>query len=375
MTPTLGLPTLGLIVNPAAGLGGPLGLKGSDGAATLREALARGAVPAAPARVREALAIVAAAGPVRVLAAAGDMGEAVARAAGLEPEIVPGGALGATTAEETRSAAAVIEKAGADLLLFAGGDGTARDIASAVGTRLPAVGIPAGVKMHSAVYAVTPRAAGTIAARHLARPLPLRELEVMDIDEPGYRAGVLSAQLFGYLACPYDRLLTQGVKEGRVNGDLAAADAIAAEVIERLVPGRFYLLGPGTTTRAIARRLGIEKTLLGVDVIRDGALVMADAAGPDLAALLEGRDFGVIVTPIGGQGHILGRGNQQIGAALLQRAGKGGLTVVATPGKLASLQARPLRVDTGDPELDRALSGPIRVVTGYRTAAICSVEA
>jgi predicted polyphosphate/ATP-dependent NAD kinase len=368
-------PTLGLIVNPAAGLGGPLGLKGSDGEATLREALARGAEPAAPARAGEALAIVAAAGPVRVLAAAGDMGEAVARALGLEPEIVAGGAFGATTPEETRRAAAAIERAGCDLLLFAGGDGTARDIAASVGTRVPAIGIPAGVKMHSAVYAVTPRAAGTIAARHLARPLPLRELEVMDIDEAGYRAGVLSVQLYGFLSCPYDRLLTQGVKEGRVNGDLAAADAIAAEVVERLVPGRFYLLGPGTTTRAIARRLGIEKTLLGVDVIRDGTLVTADAAGPQLSALLDGKAFGVIVTPIGGQGHILGRGNQQIGADLLRRVGKAGLIVVATPGKLASLQARPLRVDTGDPALDRMLAGPIRVVTGYRTVAICPVEA
>ncbi len=369
---------IGLVVNPVAGLGGALGLKGTDGPEILAAARARGAVPAAGKRAGEALAILAAGlgPPPRIVTAAGAMGADIAAACGLPAEIVAAAAgAGETGPEDTRNAAAAIAAAGVDLLLFAGGDGTARDLYAALGETVPVVGIPAGVKMHSGVFATNPRAAGELVLQHLRRGLPVRPVEVMDIDEAAWRAGAVNAQLYGFMAAPYDRALSQGVKAGRVNGDLAAVDAVAAEVVDALAPGRLYILGPGTTTRAIARRLGQEKTLLGVDLLRDGRIIARDLDAAGLLAATEGQAASIVVTPIGGQGHILGRGNQQIAPALLRRLGREALIIVATPGKLASLQGRPLRVDTGDAALDAALAGHYRVVTGYRLSAICPVTA
>jgi predicted polyphosphate/ATP-dependent NAD kinase len=367
---------LGVIVNPVAGMGGAVGLKGTDSAAILQEARARGATPRAPARAHEALAVIAAAlgKKLDVLAAAGPMGETEAREAGLSVT-VKGRARGETTAKDTIEAARAMAAAGVRLILFAGGDGTARDLYAAVGETVPVVGVPAGVKMHSAAYATTPRAAGELAARFLRDGLVRRSVEVMDIDEGAYRQGIVAPQLYGFLSVPFHRDLLQGVKSGRVNSDAAAVEAIAVEVVDRLEPGRLYILGPGTTTRAIARHIGVEKTLLGVDVIRDGRIVAADAGEAALLKAIAEGEATVIVTPIGGQGHILGRGNQQISPAVLRRLGRSRLLVVATPEKLASLQGRPLLVDTGDADLDRELAGYIRVITGYRTEAVCPVSA
>jgi predicted polyphosphate/ATP-dependent NAD kinase len=367
---------LGVLVNPIAGMGGAVGLKGTDTPEILRRAQALGAEPRAALRAEQALHHVAEAlaGRVSVLAPGGAMGEIPAGAAGLAVTLLPGGGgVGETGPGDTERAAVALAAAGVDLLLFCGGDGTARDICRAIGDKVPAVGVPAGVKMHSAVYATNPRAAGELAARFLAGGLPLRPAEVMDIDEEAFRAGAVAARLYGYLAVPYDRELLQGAKAGRVNSEPAALDAIAAEVAERMRPGHIYLLGPGSTTGAIARRLGLEKTLLGVDAYQDGRLIVADAGETALLAAIAGRQATAIVTPIGGQGHVLGRGNQQLGPAVIRAIGRAGLMVVATPQKLASLQGRPLRVDTGDPALDADLAGHIRVITGYHTEAVCPI--
>ncbi|MBV9635656.1 MAG: ATP-NAD kinase family protein [Methylobacteriaceae bacterium] len=368
---------LGLIVNPIAGMGGAVGLKGSDSPEILRQARALGAVAPAPQRALGALQVIAAAlgDRIEVVAASGDMGERVARAAGLAVTAIAGGYAEASTPVDTQRAATEMASRGVRVLLLAGGDGTARDLCRAIGETVPVIGIPAGVKMHSAVYATTPRAAGELAARFLDGGLPLRTREVMDIDEEAYRAGDLTARLFGFLSIPFHRDLVQGMKAGRANSDAAALEEIAAEVADRLEPDRLYVVGPGTTTRAILRRLGLPKTLLGVDLICDRKVVAADVSESVLLDAARGRRVSVIVTPIGGQGHFLGRGNQQISPAVLRQAGRGGITIVATPEKLASLAAQPLRVDTGDRELDQALSGYVRVITGYRTEAVCRVTA
>ena len=373
-------PALGLIVNPIAGMGGSVGLKGTDTAAILGEARARGAVPQAARRASVVLDALAAARPgLELLSAPGAMGERIARDAGLSATVVGAPAEGETGAVETgaadtRAAAEAMAEAGARLILFAGGDGTARDMAAALGDRVPVIGVPAGVKMHSAVYATSPRAAADLALRALAHDIEARPREVMDIDEEAFRAGAVSARLYAYLSVPYAPDLTQNVKTGGVSGDREALAGIAAEITGRMEAGRLYVLGPGTTTRAIADALGLPKTLLGVDLVRDGALVAADASEDGiLRALAESRPGAIVVTPIGGQGHFLGRGNQQIGARVVRAVGLDRLLVAATPEKLASLGDGTLHVDTGDPDLDRALAGWRRVITGFGNEAVCRV--
>ena len=396
-------PALGLIVNPIAGMGGSVGLKGTDTAAILSEARARGAVPQAGARAAVVLDALAAARPgLEILAAPGAMGERIARDAGLRPSVV--GALaegetgamgeriardaglrptvvgapaeGETGAADTRAAAEALAAAGARLIVFAGGDGTARDMAAVLGDRVPVIGVPAGVKMHSAVYATSPRAAADLALRALAQEIDARPREVMDIDEEAFRAGAVSARLYGYMPVPYAPDLTQSVKAGGVSSDRAALGGIAAEISGRMEAGRLYILGPGTTTRAIADALGLPKTLLGVDLVRDGAVIGADATEGDiLRALAESRPGAIVVTPIGGQGHFLGRGNQQIGARVVRAVGLDRLLVAATPEKIASLREGTLHVDTGDPDLDRALAGWRRVITGRGNETVCRVAA
>lgn len=363
--------TLGVIVNPIAGMGGRVGLKGTDGPETVRCARALGAEPHAPARARLALDAIATRllGEIELVAAAGEMGEDVARAAGFRPRVVGAIVPGATTPEDTERAAAAMREVGVELLLFAGGDGTARNIAHAlVGRELPLLGIPAGVKMHSAVYATSPRAAAALVVRHLGGPsLRCGDAEVMDIDEDAFRDGRVSARLYGYVQVPREPGLVQGLKAGSAGREDAALAGLAAEVVERMDAGTLWVIGPGTTTRAITDRLGLPKTLLGVDVVRGGALVATDVAETQLLDLVRGGQARIVVTPIGGQGYLFGRGNQQISPRVLERVGRDHVVIVATPGKLAALRGQPFLLDTGDPALDLALAGYVRVVTGYRS--------
>ncbi len=368
---------LGLIVNPLAGIGGRVGLKGSDGPEIQRRALALGAEPRAGERAAAALEpLRPMADRIDLLAAAGEMGEAVARRAGFSPRVVPVPAAGgATTADDTRAAVGAMADGGADLVLFAGGDGTARDICRAVGTGLPVLGIPAGVKIHSAVYAVTPILAGSLAAEYLGGGRTrLREAEVVDVDEEWYRRGQIVTALHGYLMVPYRAGAVQGHKVPTPPGETAQAQAIAAAVAEQMEPGRAYALGPGTTTRAVAEHLGLPKTLVGVDLLTRDELLAADVGERQILEWQERRPLGIIITPIGGQGFLLGRGNQQISPRVLRRVGREHLLVICPPAKLAALQGRPLLVDTGDPEVDALLTGYVEVITGYRERAVYRVS-
>lgn len=366
---------LGLIVNPVAGLGGRVGLKGSDGADIQRRALTLGAAPESARRGQRALKmLLPVQGKVQLLTYPGEMGADVVAAAGFEARVVGSITPGNTTPQDTREAAALMIAEGAELLLFAGGDGTARDIHDAVGQRVPALGIPAGVKIHSAAFGTSPEAAGELAALWVeGRSLGWRDAEVMDIDEDAFRQGILSAQLYGYLRVPFRRALVQGAKTLTGPGDEASQRAVAAEIACRMEEGCLYILGPGTTTRAIAEHLGLEKTLLGVDVIKDGEIVARDVGEAQLLALLPGARARIAVTPIGGQGYIFGRGNQQISPRVIETVGSDNVVVVSTRQKIDSLSGRPLRVDTGDRALDGRLSGYVRVVTGLGQEAVCRV--
>ena len=374
---------LGLIVNPIAGMGGRVGLKGTDSEDVYQRALDLGAQPRSHGRAVEALTVIANEMPeATLLTCTGAMGEDAARQLGMSAVLIDGTpreGLG-TTPEDTRRAALEMQRSGVELLLFAGGDGTARDICDALKSAdsersMSVLGIPAGVKMHSAVFALTPRRAGEIAASFLAgEQVAVAEAEVMDIDEDAFRSGRLSATLHGYLNVPQDSSGVQSTKSGVVAADDTAGTDIARRIIADMVDDTLYIIGPGTTTAAIPEALNIPNSLLGVDVISNNRLIAADATENDLLRLTDGKPAKIIVSVIGGQGYIFGRGNQQISPRVIRRIGSDNIIVVATRGKLLELRGKPLLVDTGDSELDEELSGYIKVVTGYRESQVHRVS-
>jgi predicted polyphosphate/ATP-dependent NAD kinase len=365
---------IGLIVNPLAGIGGAVALKGSDGEVTVKAARERGAQAHAGERALRALRVLAPfVDRIRLYAGAGDMGEDAVRAAGLECTVPVPRAPGESSAADTVAAALAMAALPVDLLLFAGGDGTARDLCGAIGMRVPVLGIPAGVKMHSGVYAVSPEAAGE-ALRDLLRGglLGASAAEVRDLDEDAFRAGRVVAKYHGEMLVPADTRWVQRSKIGETAQEAQLQQDIAAGVLEEVEPGELLILGPGSTTMAIKEQLGIDGTLLGVDVVRDGQCLARDADRQRLLELLAAHagPARIVVTAIGGQGHVFGRGNQQIGAAVIRAVGVERIVIVATKHKIAELGGRPLLADTDDPALDRELRRYLRVVTGYRESIL-----
>jgi predicted polyphosphate/ATP-dependent NAD kinase len=367
------MPRLGLIVNPIAGLGGRVGLKGTDGPDTVATALAAGAAPEAAAKGLRALRrFVGSTSGLVVATVPGAMGGALIPP-GLPIEWVHVDIGEVTAARDTLRAAAEMVEAGVDLLLFVGGDGTARDILDVVGSSIVALGVPAGVKIQSAVFGATPEAAGDLAGRFLADPGRTRvvEAEVLDIDEDEFRRDRVSSRLHGYLLVPVERRLLQGGKSGSDPSDAGDIRAIAAEVASSMQAGATYVFGPGSTTSAVFDLLGLPKTLLGVDVVRDGEVVAADASENDLLRWKARGPLTIVVSLIGGQGFVLGRGNQQISPPVLRSLTRSSLWILATPRKLAALGGRDLLVDTGDVGLDASLEGYVQVIVGVGRRAIC----
>jgi predicted polyphosphate/ATP-dependent NAD kinase len=358
--------TVGFIVNPIAGMGGAVGLKGTDGRAVLERAIDLGAGPVAPARAESFLSELSPIkGEVQLLVGAGRMGEDEVRNHGFAYTVL-GRTKRETTAEDTKKIARKVMDIGANLLVFCGGDGTARDVLHAVETNVPVLGVPTGVKMHSAVFAVNPSAAALISVRYLCNCLPLREAEVMDVDEEAFRNGRVSSQLYGYVLIPYELDLIQEVKiaSSTAESEMRNQAAIAIYIIENMEPDVVYVVGPGTTTRTIADLLDAKKTLLGVDLFCNKKLMAKDVNEKQILDKIKGKPAQIIVTPIGGQGFIFGRGNQQISPAVIRQVGRDNIVVIATERKSRSVKG--LRVDLGDPDLKDCFRGCIRVITNYK---------
>lgn len=363
-------PRLGLVVNPIAGIGGPAGLKGSDGLDIQRLADARGG--RSHATERAVLALRALPAGTVVACSSGSMGADAVIAAGLTPLVVHTARDRAqTTASDTQAAVRGLVAAGCGLILFAGGDGTARDLATALAgvAEVGALGIPCGVKMYSSCFALSPQVAGRMAASWLASEGTLEPREVLDVPEDLVRQGMVVPQLFGELRVPQSGGRTQARKQASLVASRDQLRGIARAAVAQFMPGISYLLGPGSTVDAVASELGVARTPLGFDVVRDGRLVQADASEADLARIAGAGPARAVVTVIGGQGFLLGRGNQQLSAQVLRLLGGNPLLVVATSDKLRGL-AGPLLIDTGDAQLDRQLAGHLRVITGIQDTAI-----
>lgn len=377
---------IGLIINPIAGMGGSVGLKGTDN--VLNEALRRGAAPRAGERVKAALAeIISSEAELIIYTYPGNMGGTLAaqmgfitvlldkQDSGQTEEGAGDGNLQSTGPKDTEQLAAQLLKEKVDLILFAGGDGTARDIYNAVELNAVCVGIPAGVKIHSPVYAKNPKSAGSLARLWISGKVrTTMEAEVLDIDEEAYRRETISTRLYGYLKIPMEKALTQNRKSPTPVSDTAAIEAISYEVTDHMEPDTFYLIGAGTTTRGIMQKLGLQNTLIGVDLIRNKELVADDIYGDGILSYIKGKKTKLIVTITGGQGYLFGRGNQQLTPEIIREIGKENIIILASKTKLAMLGGRPFLVDTFDEELNHTLCGYYRVITGYGEYTMCKVS-
>jgi predicted polyphosphate/ATP-dependent NAD kinase len=373
---------IGFLINPIAGMGGRVGLKGTDDLAA--EAIRRGAKPIAAGRALETLRHLRATLDRRVGQAAlswitcsGSMGEDALREAGFGEMSIVHAASAPPAVKDTVQATRAFLAADVDLILFCGGDGTARDIAGVARASTPILGIPSGVKMYSGVFGVTPQRTAEIVIGFVSGSLEFAEVDILDLDEECYRQGDWVVRLVCSARTPYEPTLTQAAKAFVIASDDATVKAeIADDLREEIAAqeGTLFLLGPGSTVREIADRLGVQKTLLGVDAVLDGALVGSDLNEREILDFLDRHpSAALILSPIGAQGFVLGRGNLQISPAVIRRIGLENITVAATPAKLGRTPV--LRFDTGDTTLDQELGERafISVVTGYHRRRLVPV--
>ncbi len=376
------MPRLGFVINPIAGMGGRVGLKGTDG--VVAQARARGAEPIANTRAVEMLRAFARlrdgaadAPAIEWLTADREMGADALRAVGFEAGEIVHRSAAEPTARDTVAAAEAFLARHVDLVLFCGGDGTARDICALTGETTPVLGIPAGVKMYSGVFGVTPVRTAELLWRWLRHEIALARVDIVDLDEESYRRDEWAVRLYLSASAPFEPTLVQSAKalvsgrdEDTVKDDIA--EQLRDEIAAR--PNTLFLLGPGSTVQAVARALAVDKTLLGIDAVLGGKVVGADLAEREILALVDRHpDCRLVLSPIGAQGFVLGRGNQQLSPAVIGRIGAGNIVVLATPAKLARTPA--LRFDTGDAKLDCDMISRkfLPVIVGYRRTRMVEV--
>ncbi len=374
---------VGVLVNPIAGMGGRVGLKGTDG--VLEEAIRRGAEPVAPGRAIEFLSALDSvmkhsAREVKLIACPGEMGERVVLESGMSCDVVKVSITEETNADDTKNCVAALYSEGVRLLVFVGGDGTARDILDALQEHniqdLLVLGVPSGVKMYSGIFVINPKDAAEVIRLVSEGMATSAEFEIMDADEEAIREDRFIIKLYGYLNGPSVPARFQGAKQAspETMDEQDAQEAIARHVIESMAEDDSYILGPGTTVKTVADLLGIEKTTLGVDLYHRGKS-LNDVNEQSILAVID--DFGkawIVVSPIGHQGMLFGRGNQQISPRIIEKVGKDRILVISTPSKLRGIDGGTLKVDTGEESIDEILRGYIRVITDYNEIRLVKVE-
>ncbi|MBU1345003.1 MAG: ATP-NAD kinase family protein [Proteobacteria bacterium] len=369
---------IGFILNPIAGMGGTVALKGTDGTYILEKALEKGAKPVSPQRALSALLRLAhLKEQFEIITPEGCMGEAVLKKTGLhfnllndfEPAVK-------TSSHDTQTAVQRLKNLKIDLLIFAGGDGTAGDICKVFDSDIPVIGIPSGVKMHSAVFGINPERTGDLIGAFIQKQaMEIKNVEIMDMDEPLLRKGLVSTTLSGYLKAPFKLSYTQNSKSGSSPSDKTCQDAIARQIFLNIKKGMPYLIGPGTTLNQLKELIGFKGTLLGFDLVINKMLVKKDLMEKDIFDIVKTQETCLVLTPVGGQGYVLGRGNQQISPRVLHHIKKENLIIGATCRKLASFEGRPLLVDTGCQKTNGQLKGYIKVITGMDETMVIKIDA
>ena len=362
---------LAVIVNPDAGLGGRLGFKGSDGRAA--EARAAGAQDRAGPRMHQCLEKLAelAREPIEIIAWDGRMG-----GDWIPGEYTSTGVTPATT--DASSTSDFIKSHSPDLFLYAGGDGTTRDIVEALGEReIPLVGVPGGVKMHSGCFATTPKAAAEVVWSFFTGDLMVARTEVMDLDEEVYRKGEWKVRMYGEAFTPASPRWMQGAKEQvQRESEEETLEAMSAHIANLVDedPDLMVVWGSGGTLRQMCKQLGLEATLLGID-IQHGGRMHNDLNEEGLLNLINSHSGNIklLLSPMGGQGFLIGRGNLQLSPDVLRVIGTDNILGIATPAKLLGLNE--LRIDTGDEELDSEIRAKkyLKVLQGYRTTRVIRV--
>lgn len=374
--------TLGLIINPISGMGGSVGLKGTDGKNILMKAIELGAKPNAQNRTKELLKeLTSVKSKLKFITCPGDMGAKILKEMEYEYETIQSSlfdninTMYDTTVDHTKTAARIMRDIeDVQLILFVGGDGTARDIASVINIHKPCLGIPSGVKIYSSVFSINPKSASSIIMQFLWEETALRESEVLDIDEEQYRKGNLVSKLYGYLLTPFNPDFSQLSKEGTPDSDLNNQERIAKRIIEDMEEGVFYLIGPGTTTKAIMNALNQEKTVLGVDLLFNKQIIACDLNEQQILNYIEGKITKIVVSLIGRQGFLFGRGNLQFTPRILKKIGPKNILIISTRFKLQNIPNQILRIDTRDPELDEEMKGLYKIFVDYDEIKICKVE-
>lgn len=374
--------TLGLIINPISGMGGSVGLKGTDGKETLLKALKLGAKPSALERARELLSeLESLKSRIKFITCPNFMGEFLLKEFNFEFETICDpifndvNDIHLTTAEHTKRAALIMKSIESlKIILFVGGDGTARDIVDAINEDKPCLGIPAGVKIYSSVFSLNPRLASTLIIQFLWNEIPLKEEDVLDIDEEEFRKGRLVSKLYGHLLIPYNPEYIQFSKIATPFSDLVSQERIANRIIELLEKDIYYLLGPGTTTKAVADALNQKKTVLGVDLLFNKKIVELDLNEEQILKQIKGKRAKIIVSLIGNQGFLFGRGNLQFTPTILKQIGTKNIIIISTKYKIENIPNQKLRLDTRSAELDREMAGLYKIITDYDETKICKVE-
>jgi len=372
---------IGFMVNPVAGMGGKVGLKGTDG--VLKQAIKLGAKPVAPRKavetIKEFISKYSKKDKIQWFTCSGEMGADELKKVGVTKiEIVYTPTGKDTTSSDTKNACKKFLEKQVDLILFCGGDGTARDIFEIVSTKLPILGIPSGVKMHSGVFGINTSASAKMLHEFVNKHLTIGDAEIMDLDEDRYRKGEWNIKLFG---------IAKGIVEptyvqvGKTMFESVSDDEIKDELTEHILDeieqnsDFLFLFGSGGTIEYITKKLDIKNTLLGIDAVYNKKVLGSDLNEEGILKLLEKYPKAkVILSPIGAQGFILGRGNLQLSPKVIRKIGIDNIIVVSTPSKLASTPV--IRVDTGDRKLDQLFAERefMMIVIGYRLSRVVKIQ-
>ena len=375
---------LGLLVNPDAGLGGRLGLKGSDGQAEI--ARSKGAQDRSGPRMRAMLDHLITISKenldgIQWYVSKGRMGTDWISPAISSLEVIHSSS-SSTDANDTSQLVGSMIGSDIDLLVYAGGDGTTRDVVAALSEygrpELPIIGVPTGVKMHSGCFASSPKAAAEVLSAWLEGDLLLSSTEVLDLDEDLYRQGKWVVKLYAEAITPASPRWMQGSKmRVEASGEEEIIQGLADHVRETLIDDRMMIVwGSGGTLRTIGGILGFELNTLGIDITVGGNIIGSDLNENEILSALKKHQGDVILllSPMGGQGFLIGRGNLQLSPDVLRIIGVNRVLGIVTPAKMLTL--RSLRIETGDSEMDQRFSEKkyLKVLQGYRTTRVLKVS-